>query len=446
MAVTSTAGYVDHPLLVPWVARAVDLLVGPSLAGLRMVPALLGAATVVLTALIARELGGGRAAQVVAAVCVALDPVFLAMNHWFQTPSFDLLAWVAVSYCLVRVLRTGDERWWIGVGTAAAFGLLAKPTIVVWLGALALGLLLTPARRHLRSRWFFAGLGIAVLGALPFLWFQLQHDWPFLEFTRNMNARTGGKEQPKFIPGQLVLHDPVSALVWIPGLWALFRDDGLRRYRAFGWAYAAAFVFFLVSAGKVYYLGPAYPLLFAAGAVFLARRREWTAIPKVLVAALVIGTLPALPAVLPILPLETVADSPYAGLNEDMLEQVGWPRFVRTVERVVDAQPGPTVVLTGNYGEAGALEVLGDPGVPVWSGQNSYWLWGGKPPPPRDTTFVTVGIDRDLLARSFAHCSVAAHIDNGLGIDNEEQGKSVAVCRTLRRPWPAVWESLRDYE
>jgi hypothetical protein len=164
-----------------------------------------------------------------------------------------------------------------------------------------------------------------VLGGLPFLWFQLQHSWPFLEFSRNMNARTGGKEQPLFISGQLVLHNPVSAFVWIPGLWALFRDDALRRFRAFGWAYA----------------------------------------------------------------------TPYAGMNEDMLEQVGWPRFVRTVEHVVDARRGPTVVLTGNYGEAGALEVLGEPGVPVWSGHNSYSLWGGKPPPPADATFVTVGISRD---------------------------------------------------
>lgn len=438
-------GYVDHPFLVPWVARGVDLLVGPSLAGLRVVPALLGAATVVLTAMIARELGGGRVAQVVAAICVALDPAVLAINHWFQTPSFDLLAWVAVSYCLVRVIRTGDERWWIGVGAAAAFGLLAKTTIVVWLGALALGLLLTPARRHLRSPWFFAGLAIAVVGALPFVWFQLQHDWPFLEFSRNMNARTGGKEQPLFIPGQLVLHNPVSALVWIPGLWALFRDDALRRFRAFGWAYAAAFVVFLVSAGKVYYLGPAYPLLFAVGAVFLARRHAWLTVPKLLVGGLVIGTLFALPSVLPVLPLEIAADSPYAGMNEDMLEQVGWPRFVRTVEDVVDAQTGPTYVLTDNYGEAGALEVLGDPGVPVWSGQNSYWLWGGRPQPPSDATFVTVGIDRDLLDRSFAQCSVAAHVDNGLDIDNEEQGKAVSVCRDLRRPWPAIWESLRDF-
>jgi len=440
------AGYVDHPLLAPWVARAVDFFVGPSLAGLRLIPALLGTATVVLTALIARELGGGRAAQVVAALCVALDPLLFALNHWFHTPSFDLLAWVTVTFFLVRLVRTGDTRWWIAIGGAAAFGLLSKPTIVVWLAALAVGLLLTPARQYLRSRWLFVGLGLAVLGGLPFLWFQLQHDWAFLEFSRNMNARTGSEEQPVFLPAQLLLHNPMSAVVWIPGLWALFRDDTLRRFRAFGWAFAIAFLFFFVTAGKAYYLAPAYPLLFAAGATYLARRRDWVAIPKLLVAALVVTTIPVLPGVLPVLPLRDIADTPYAELNEDILEQVGWPRFVRTVERVVEDQSRPTVVLTGNYGEAGALDVLGDLAVPVWSGQNSYWLWGGRPPPAPDTTFVTVGIDPALLDRTFEHCSVAARIDNGLGIDNEEQGARVSVCRDLRRSWPEVWESLRAYQ
>jgi hypothetical protein len=343
------------------------------------------------------------------------------------------------------VLRSGDERWWIGVGAAAAFGLASKTTIIVWLGALVLGLLLTPARRHLRSGWLLAGISIAAVATLPFLWFQVQHDWPFLEFSRNMNARTGGEEQPLFIPGQLFLHNPVSALVWIPGLWALFRDERLRRYRAFGWAFAIAFLAFFVSAGKAYYLAPAYPLLFAAGAVFLTRRREWNAVPKGLVAALVVGTLVALPGVLPVLSVETVADTPYAGINEDILEQVGWPELVQTVERVVAEQRGPTVVLTGNYGEAGALDVLGDLEVPVWSGQNSYWLWGGAPAPADGTTFVTVGIDPQLLDRSFTRCTVAARIDNGLDIDNDEQGARVSVCRGLTGPWPQVWESLRAY-
>jgi 4-amino-4-deoxy-L-arabinose transferase-like glycosyltransferase len=440
------AGYVDHPLLVPWTARAVEAIAGPSLAGLRVVPALLGVATVVLGALITRELGGGRVAQVLAALCVALDPVFLAMNHWFQTPSFDIVAWVAVAFFVIRLLRTGDERWWLAVGGAAAFGLLAKTTIVVWLAALVVGLLLTPARRHLRSRWFLGAVGLALLGALPFLWYQIRHDWAFVEFSRNMNARTGGEEQPLFVPGQLLMHNPVTALVWIPGLVALFRDRDLRWCRPLGWAYVVAFAAFLASAGKAYYLAPVYPVLFAAGATYLARRRDWTRLPKLLVAGIAVGTILALPGSLPVLPLRDVADTPYAEINEDILEQVGWPELVATVERVVHERPGPTVVLTGNYGEAGALDVLGDVGAPVWSGQNSYWSWGGRPAPAPGTTFVVLGVDRGFLGRSFARCDLAAHVDNRLDVDNDEQGGAVMACRGLRRPWSEVWSDLRTFQ
>jgi hypothetical protein len=135
-------------------------------------------------------------------------------------------------------------------------------------------------------------------------------------------------------------------------------------------------------------------------------------------------------------------------VNEDILEQVGWPELVATVERVVDEQSGPTVVLTGNYGEAGALEVLGDlrdRGVPVWSGQNSYWLWGGRPEPAPATTFVTIGIAPSVLDRSFTRCAVAATIDNDAEVENEERHEPVTVCRGLRRPWSRTWDDLRVY-
>jgi 4-amino-4-deoxy-L-arabinose transferase-like glycosyltransferase len=438
-------GYVDHPLLVPWVARAVDALFGPSLPALRLVPALLGVATVVLTALLARELGGGRVAQVVAALCVALSPGLLAMNHWFQTPSFDVLAWVAASFALVRLLRTGDDRWWLGVGAAGAFGLLAKTTIVIWVLGLVVGLLVTPARRHLRSRWLLLGVVIAAVAAVPFVVFQLQHGWPFLEFTRNMNERTGGAEQPIFVPGQLILVGPAAAFVWVPGLWGLFRSEALARYRAFAWAYAIAFMLLLASAGKTYYLLPAYPVLLAAGAAYL-EPRHWRRLPRGLVVGLVVQTLLVIPAVLPVLPLATARDTFWFGTHDDIAEQVGWPELVDTVRDVVDRQRGPTVVVTGNYGEAGALDVLGDLDVPIWSDQNSYWLWSEPETPPAATTFVTLGLAPADRARSFRTCATAARVDNGAEVDNEEQGMPVMVCHGLRRPWSETWSDLKHFD
>ena len=434
-------GYVDHPLLTPWVARGVAVLFGSSLGALRLVPALLGAGMVMLAGLLAREFGGDRRAQVVTALLVVLDPLLIATDHLFQTVPFDQLAWIAAAFGLVRLIRTGEERWWLLVGAACGFGLLAKANIVVWMLGLAIGLILTPARRHLRSPWFGAAAGLVVLGGLPFLWFQLEHGWPFLEFSRNLNDLHAGEERPKFIPGQLLLNGPVAAFVWVPGLIALFRDRALRTYRVVGWAFVIAFVVFFVTGGKAYYLGPAYVVLFAVGATFLSR--HWQRLPRLLIVGLVVSTLVVLPALLPVLPAKTFADSPYGALNGDALEEVGWQQFVRQVSHVVEEHHA-TMVITDNYGEAGALNVLGDLHVPVRSRQNSYWLWGQVPPHPR-TTFTLVGFGPGEERGYFRTCQTVTRIDNGRGIENDEQGTPVSVCRGLERPWKTVWSRLRAY-
>lgn len=438
-----SAGYVDHPLLTPFVARAVETVFGPSLGALRLVPALVGAGLVVLTALLTRELGGGRNAQIVAGLCLTLDPFYLGANHFFQTVTFDQLAWVLATLALVRLIRSGDERWWLAIGAACAFGLLAKATIVVWIVALLLGMLLTPARVLLRSRWFAVAAGLAALGGAPFLWFQVQHGWPFPQFLRQLDADNAGGDRPRFIPAQLLLHNPVNLFVWIPGLVALFRDRVLRTYRAFAWAFVAAAMIFLVTGAKYYYLAPAFPLLYAAGATQLSLR--WQRFPRGLVAGLVVGCLIAIPAALPVLPARTLADSPYGSLNKDALEQVGWPAYVRTVTRVVARTRRPTMVVTSNYGEAGALDVLGRLDARVRSRQNSYWLWGRDPAPRPETTFVLVNLDRSEANHNFTSCRVVTHIDDGLGIENEEQGAPISVCSGLRHAWPVVWSALRKY-
>jgi len=439
-------GYVDHPLLTPWVARAVDLLFGPSLLALRVVPAVLGCVLVVMTALLARELGGDRKAQVLAALCFALDPFFLGANHLFQTVTFDQVAWVVASFALIRLLRTGDDRWWLAVGGAVAFGLLAKPTILLWVIGVGVGLLCTHQRSVLRSRRLPTALAIAALGGLAFLVFQLQHGWAFLEFTQHLGAEHGGEQRVQLLPLQLVVHNPVSAFVWIPGLVGLLRAPALARGKALGIAFLVAAGLLLVAGGKYYYLAPLYPVLYAAGAVTLLTRAR--RVSRALVACLVVGFLLPLPAALPILPASTVSGTPWAGLNQDALEEVGWPDFVHTVgaaaRDAARAAPGNVVIVTESYGEAGALQVLGSGGIPVVGRQNSEWLWGPGPVGP-DTTLVTVGFDPHELTRvGIVGCRTVATIDNRDHVENIERGARVRICRPARR-WSDTWRALREY-
>jgi 4-amino-4-deoxy-L-arabinose transferase-like glycosyltransferase len=436
--------YVDHALLAPWVAGAVDALVGPSLVFLRLIPALIGSAMVVMTALVARELGGGRRAQVLAAACFALDPFFLGAHHLFQTVTFDQLAWLLASFALVRLLRTGDGRWWLGVGAAVAFGLLAKPTILLWVLGAGVGVLVTPARRHLRSRWLAVAVLLASVAAIPFLVFQVHHAWPFPEFVRHMNDRTAGEMRAKVVPEVLFHHDPLSMVVWLPGLFALFRNSRLRTFVPLAWAFVVPLGVLFVLGGKSYYVAPMFPILYAAGAVALTRDRAWS--PRresLLIGSLAMFLLLVVPAVLPILPVRTLADTPYALLNKDQLEEIGWHRFVHTVSKTAGDDPH-ALVLTSNYGEAGALEVLGHDLPPLASRQNSYWIWG-----PRNlataTDIFAVGFTHGELRGVLTGCRGVGLAEPNAGVDNDESTAKIFQCDGIAGDPTEVWSRLKSF-
>jgi hypothetical protein len=436
-------GYVDHALLTPWVARGVEGIFGTSLFALRTVPALLGCGLVIMTALIARELGGDRRAQILAALCFALDPFFLGANHLFQTVTFDQVAWVLASFALVRLLRTGDERWWIAVGGAVGLGMLAKPTILIWVISVTVGVLCTRERSVLRSKLLAPAVALVAVGSVAFLVFQIQHGWAFVEFSRHMDAQHAGENRSQFVLAQFVVHNPISAFVWIPGLVALLRRPSMARWKAFGIAFLVGAVLLLVVGGKYYYLAPLFPVLYAAGAVQLARKAPH--ISRGLLVGLVLGSLLTLPASLPVLSASAINGTPYAGLNRDAFEEVGWPEFITTVERAVPAGSRPAVIVTNNYGEAAALQVLGDGRTPVVGRQNSEWLWGPGPVGP-DTVLVTVGFDLGELSHvGIVGCRTVATIDNPGHIDNNERGADVRICRA-NHAWPEVWRELRAYD
>jgi 4-amino-4-deoxy-L-arabinose transferase-like glycosyltransferase len=443
-------GYVDQPPLTPALAGLARLLFGDWLPGLRLFPALAVGALVVVTGLIARELGGGRAAQVLAAACVAASGVTVAVGHLHSTTTYDVLLWGIGLLLLARLLGTGDRRLWLAIGLVAGVGLLNKATVAQLAGVVLVGMLADRrARRLLASRWLLAGAAVAVALWAPYLAWQAGHGWPQLEIFADLRATDGGFGAGlAFPPFQLLMTNPLLAPLWLAGLVALLRDGWARPWRPLAVAYLLLVGFYTLVGGKPYYAFGLYPVLFAAGAVWLAHRWEGLPLRRLLPVVAVAAAL-SLPLLLPLLPASTL--DVVATVNEDAGETFAWPTYAAQVLRVRDALPpaerAGVVAVTGNYGEAGALARYGGAWGrdAVFSGHNSLWWWG--PPGGDGRVVIVVGYAGDpaFLERRFRSVTLATRLDNGHGIDNEEQGQPVWVCRGLDGTWTDSWRDWRHY-
>ncbi|MGY1703803.1 glycosyltransferase family 39 protein [Geodermatophilus sp. SYSU D00697] len=440
-------GYVDQPPLTPLLAAAVDALAPGSLVALRVPAALAAGGVVVLTGLLAREFGGGRAAQLLAAAAMAVSAFLLVVGHMLSTSTLDLLAWTALSWLLVRALRDGG-RVWVVTGAVAGLALLNKVQPAFLLAAVLVGVLAVGPRSALRSPWPWLGGALALAVWSPNLFWQAANGWPQLELAEAIAAGSSGTSEPwyLFLPFQLVLVSPLLVPVWVAGWVRLVRDPALRPWRAFAVAYVLLAAVFLATGGKPYYLAGLYPLLLAAGAgPVVAWVRAGTGRPRAaaVAAALALSLLVDGVLMLPVVPVDRLAATPVVDVNYDAGETVGWPAFAAAVQRARDRLPAgePVAVLTRNYGEAGAVDRYAPRLGPAHSGHNAYWDWG--PPPETVTSVVAVGFPEDELARWFARVEPAGRVDNGVGLDNDEQGVPIRLATDRRVSWSQIWPQLR---
>jgi hypothetical protein len=442
-------GYVDYPPLTALLADVGVALFGVSPAGLRVLTALAGAAMVVLAGLIARELGGGRFAQLLAAGAVLASPMLLGANWLFQTVTFDELAWTVALLLVARLVRTGEPRWWLAVGPALGVGLEAKYTVLALGAALLAGVLATPLRRHLLTPWPWLGALLALLVAAPNLAWQMAHGWPSLAFiVQHPRAQAGDFSPPVFLAQQLALVGPLALPLWLAGWYRLLRHAEVR---ALGVTAAAAFLLFLV-AGKSYYAGPLYPLLLAAGAVgleaFTRRRSAW--LRPAAVVAVALNAVVSSPVVIPLVPPAQLHQYHLDAVRKDFADTVGWPELTGQVAAVYDALPAAerahATILAGNYGEAGALDLYGPArGLPApICPQLTYAMW--KPAHVDDATVIVVGLPRDVIERYFADVRPAGTITMPYGVGNEEVGRQILVARQPRTPLDQAWPDLQRYE
>lgn len=447
--------FVNYPSLTPFVTRLGLELFGASLVGVRLIPALIHSLALLLTGLMARELGGSRFVQIVAAAAAASAPMALAGGALLTYSNFDYLWWVLIAYLVIRLAKSDDPRGWLGVGAVIGLGLLTKYTIGVLIAGVAVGVLLTRTRRHLLSPWLWGGVALAFLIFLPNLIWQAQHDFISLDFLRAIHSRDIRiGRTADFLSEQFIFCiNPVALPLWLAGLaWCFFTPAG-KRFRALGWMFVVSAALLFALEGRSYYLAPAYPMLIAAGSVAwaqwlsrLAARMQGLLRGGVL-GALALGAAGAAILALPIAPINSAAWNFTSRTHDLFIEQIGWPELVETVAEIYAALPpedqAQAGILTGNYGEAGALNLYGPAyGLPTAiSGVNSYWLRGYGDPPPQ--VLILLDWRRNSL---FESCKVAGRVTNRYKVWNEEtRHPTIYVCRGLRQPWPVFWESLRSY-
>jgi 4-amino-4-deoxy-L-arabinose transferase-like glycosyltransferase len=442
-------GYPDQGPVTPLIARAMEELAPGSLTMLRLPSALATGCLVLLTGLLARELGGGRRAEALAAACAAVGVVFLFTGHLLSTTTFDLLAWTALTFIAIRAVRTGDDRLWLPAGVVLGVALLNKPLPAFLAAGLLIGVAIAGPGRLLRSRWVWAGAATALLVWLPWLVWQADRGWPQVDVSSSIAEGGSTSSEPRwaFLPFQLLLVSPLLAPIWIAGLVRLFRDPELRPVRFLGWTWVALAVIFIASGGKPYYVAGLFPVLLAAGARDVERwldRGRRGLRRAALGAALATSTLIGGVIALPLLPVEEL--DPVIAANGDVGNTVGWPAFVRTIAEVHDELParGRTVLFTANYGEAGAIDRYG-PGHDLpraYSGHNGYADWGT--PPGSQGPVIAVGFeDRAWLEDRFRGCTMRTRIEAEGGVDTDEDGAPVWVCAGPHSPWKDIWPRLR---
>ncbi len=464
-------GYVDHGPLVAIQARLTELLFGDSLAGIRMLSALAGAGRVFLTGMLAWSLGGRRSAQALAMTGVLASPQFLSIDSYLSMNSAESLFWMGCLLILILIQRGASQRFWLLFGALAGLGLLNKPSMAFFLLALPAALLLVPERRLLATRWAAAGAALMLLIVVPYLHWQAQNHWPTLEFL--LNARHEGKVPPLspllFVAVQILYHDPLTMLVWGAGLlWLLFAKEA-RQWRYMGVAFLLFLDLMIVLHGNHYYASPIYPILFAAGGVawqqFLSRRAAPIAF-GLMEAAMIALAAVSLPWGIPVLAPEpwlrymkathlyTLSLSEHGQALDHLplffADRFSWAQEVEIVTRAYDAlspqDRARVAIITGNYGEASAIDFLGHlhhAGLPpAISTSNNYFLWG-----PRGATgelLIAVSPQQPyVLRRHYRHVEVVGTMDNPYAQDNEHL--NIYLLRGREKNLTDDWPNLKNY-
>ena len=458
-------GYVDQPPLIALVAWFARHLFGSSLFSIRLLPAIAGATVVFLTGVFARDLGGGRFAQFLAATTILLAPAYLAFDSFFSMNAFEPLFWLLCAWIAIRIVKGASPIWWLAFGAVAGLGLENKHTMLVFGFALVAGLFLSGEWQLFRSKWIWIGGLIAIAIFLPNLIWESRHGWPQIEVVRNAQQfKNVHVSVLEFLFEQILFLHPMALPVWLGGLGWLFFAKGGKRFRFLAWAYVIVLGIFIALDGKTYYVLPVYPMLMAAGGVAFERFAESGSFARrvgfAFTALLILGGLITVPFGIPLLPVDTFLRYsqalPYASVQTEKdatvplpqlyADMFGWQDMSATVSRVYHDLPQSEqpdcAILGGNYGEAGAIDYYGpNLGLPkAISGHNSYFYWG--PRGYSGACVILFGDGAEETKKLFGDVQQVATITNRYAMPGE-QNLPVYLCRKPRAPLAELWPKFK---
>lgn len=457
-------GYVDHPPLSIWILQGWKTVCGVSSHALGILPALCGSVLVVMTGALTARLGGGKWAQIVAGLAVAVGMAGLVLCSFYSMNAFDLLFWAGAYFTLVVIVGSGDGRLWIRLGLILGIGLLNKVGLLVFGVAMVLALAVTGHRRHFNDRRLYLAGGLALAFLVPYLVWNAVHGWPTPEFIANAKEFKISDMPPGAFLTEIVLEaNPFTLPLWLGGLGWLLLGRRARNYRIIGLVFLFSLAIMMLQKSKPYYMAASFPVLLAAGA---AAWEQWTAerggrwVRGLLTGTLATGGLIFLPMGLPLLSLEdflayqgklgiipqTGEDTPGDQAPQYFSDRFGWEELAAAAAKAVAALPvaerSACVILAGNYGHAGALEYWAERyGLPsVYSGHNNYWLWG--PPPLMTGTVIAVGFDPGDLTEAFAEVVSAGESRVPTA---RESRIDIFVCRGFQLDRDAGWDRLKRF-
>jgi len=441
-------GYVDQPPLTPLLTRLLSISVADEPWATRIPAIVFATASVPVIALIAREAGGGRVAQGLAAWGYAFGSMTLSMGHVFLTSSLDLLVWPAVSLLVMRAVCREEARWWIWVGVLVGLSTYNKFLVAMLLVSLGAGIAVLGPRRALGSRGLWLGVAIALVLAAPNILYQVLNGWPQLKMGAALSVRNAATVRIIMWPMLLLMLGPLLVPIWLAGLYGLARRPGWRRLRFLLAAFPVLLGLVWLSGGQFYYPYGLLVVIYALGCVptaeLAARHLAWRVLT---VAAVVTNSAAAAIISLPVIPVQALGSTVIPKINPLVGDQVGWPAYVGEIEQVVANLPeaGSTAILTSNYGEAGALSRFGQALLPsVYSGHNELFRFG----PPTETVdrVVVVGGMLPRVAPFFSDCPIKLRLDDQLNVANEEQALPVAVCEGRKQSWAIIWPALQHLD
>jgi hypothetical protein len=460
-------GYVDQPPLIGWIAWLLQHSIGRSLYALRLLPALAGAATIVLAGQLARQLGGRRWAIFLASLAALMAPIALALSHLFTMNAFDPLLWTAIACIVVQIAKSGREPLWLAVGALAGVTILNKYGVLFWLSGLAVGVCLTPLRQSLRHRWFWFGCVLAATIALPnFLW-QYQHQFPFLQLMHNVRAhgRDIALAPLAFLSAQAEMLGFVAALLVPAALLFFFSKQG-RKFRALGWAYLVFFAEMMVLHGKMYYLAPVYPALFAAGAVWVegaTNEKRWVWVKPALALAIAALSGIYIPTILPILSVpsflsyehtlgiqqQKFENQPQGVLPQIYADMFGWEPITQRVaayyRTLSPEEQRKTAIFANNYGDAGAIDFFGPKyGLPKAIGNHqNYWIWGPRAYTGESMIVLGEGNERNMQTKCASYSIIG---DTKYPLSRQDEWKPIYHCRGFKWNLQEIWPRMKHWD